>query len=56
MYSEFYLIYLIYLGFPLTISLIGAQLEMHREETINNTDRWKFYVEALSDKTSEPFK
>lgn len=43
-------------GFPLTISLIATQLEMHREEAINNTDRWKFYLNELSDKTSEPFK
>ncbi|XP_060875475.1 apoptotic protease-activating factor 1-like [Metopolophium dirhodum] len=43
-------------GFPLTISLIAAQLEVHREETINNTDRWEFYLNELSDKTSEPFK
>lgn len=44
------------LGFPLTISLIGAQLETHKEEVINSIDRWKFYLEKLSDKTSEPFK
>ncbi|CAH1736793.1 unnamed protein product [Aphis gossypii] len=43
-------------GFPLTISLIGTQLEMHREEAINNTDRWEFYLNKLSDKTSKPFK
>lgn len=51
-----YLIQLICLGFPLTISLLGAQLEMHKEDTISNTDRWNFYLEAMSDKTSEPFK
>lgn len=44
------------LGFPLTISLIGAQLETHKEDSINNIDRWKFYLEELSDKTSEIFK
>ncbi|XP_026822292.1 apoptotic protease-activating factor 1-like [Rhopalosiphum maidis] len=43
-------------GFPLTISLIASQLEMHREEAINNTDRWEFYLNKLSDKTSKPFK
>ncbi|VVC32819.1 Hypothetical protein CINCED_3A002930 [Cinara cedri] len=43
-------------GFPLTISLIGAQLETHQEETINNKDRWTFYLEELTDKTSEPFR
>lgn len=48
--------YIICLGFPLTISLIGAQLETHKEETINNVDRWTFYLEELSDKSSEPFR
>jgi hypothetical protein len=47
---------LYFLGFPLTISLIGAQLEAHKEETINNMDRWTFYLEELSDRTSYPFK
>lgn len=48
--------YLIFLGFPLTISLIGAQLESHKEETVNSTDRWNFYLEELSGKNSQPFK
>uniref|UniRef100_A0A2H8TPT9 Apoptotic protease-activating factor 1 n=1 Tax=Melanaphis sacchari TaxID=742174 RepID=A0A2H8TPT9_9HEMI len=43
-------------GFPLTISLIASQLEMHREEAINNTDRWEFYLNKLSDKTNKLFK
>lgn len=51
-----YSIQLICLGFPLTISLIGAQLEMHQEDTLSNADRWMFYLDALSDKTNEPFK
>jgi len=51
-----YLIQLICLGFPLTISLLGAQLEMHKEDTLSNSDRWNFYLEAMSEELSEPFE
>lgn len=60
LHYNYYLIQIFFLGFPLTISLIGAQLETHKEETINSTDRWTFYLDQLSDKRKrnniEPFK
>lgn len=46
-----------FLGFPLIISLIAAQLESHREDTINNSsERWKYYLKTLSNNPSEAFK
>ncbi|XP_050540508.1 apoptotic protease-activating factor 1-like isoform X2 [Daktulosphaira vitifoliae] len=37
-------------GFPLTISLIGAQLEAHKEDSKQNKDRWLFYLQKFSKK------
>lgn len=47
----------LYLGFPLIISLIGAQLQSHREDSISsNSERWKYYLNILSDNPIEAFK
>lgn len=38
-----------FLGFPMTIALINSQLKEHKEDVLNNTDRWDFYVTKLKD-------
>uniref|UniRef100_A0A1B6E0E3 CARD domain-containing protein n=1 Tax=Clastoptera arizonana TaxID=38151 RepID=A0A1B6E0E3_9HEMI len=50
------LIYLQSKGYPMTVSLIGAQLSDHQEEAIEVPKNWDLYVQSLNNKDSGNIK
>lgn len=45
-----FIIYITFAGFPMTISLLSAQLEQYKEDVVRNQNRWDFYIKTLIDR------